>query len=116
MPQRDLRAYLADVALAIQQIETSVAGLSLDAYRSTRQVRSAVEREFMIIGEAIRQLLIAEPALESRLSAAAQIVAFRNHLVHGYFLIADQTVWDIIHGHLPKPKAEILSLAAERDL
>ncbi len=55
MPQRDVRAYLEDIQNSIREIEMSAAGLDLETYQSVRQVRSAVEREFMIIGEALRQ-------------------------------------------------------------
>ncbi|MCI0675971.1 MAG: DUF86 domain-containing protein [Phycisphaerales bacterium] len=113
MPPRDLRAYLSDIRISISEIEMNVAGLDFDTYCGVRQIRMSVEREFMIIGEALRQMLDVEPNLTTRITAASDIIAFRNHLAHGYFLIADATVWDIIQGHLPKLKAEIKQLIAE---
>lgn len=113
MPPRDIRAYLTDIRESIAEIENAVAGLRLEDYEATRAVRSRVEREFMIVGEALRQLLGLHETFESRVTAATSIVGFRNHLAHGYFLIAHATVWDIIHGHLPVLKQEIQSLANE---
>ena len=113
MPPRDVRTYLSDILASIVEIESAVVGVDLPAYEATRAVRSRVEREFMIVGEALRQLLDSEPKLEERITAAPAIIGFRNHLVHGYFLIANATVWDIIHGHLPALKREVESLAAE---
>jgi uncharacterized protein with HEPN domain len=54
---RDVSAYLQDVLDACNSIEDVMSGVSLDEYRSKRAVRSAVEREFIIIGEALREAL-----------------------------------------------------------
>lgn len=55
----------------------------------------------MIIGEALSQLLKAEPNLESRIPDARQIINFRNILVHGYYAIERDTVWGILEKDLP---------------
>lgn len=114
MPPRDLLAWLEDIREAIAAIQTAVAGIELESYCSNRQIRSAVEREFLQIGEALRQVLIAEPSLETRITAARDIISFRNHLAHGYFAISNETVWGIIEGHLPILNAEIEAIWIER--
>ncbi len=114
MPPRDLVAWLEDIREAIAAIQTAVAGIDLESYCSNRQIRSAVEREFLLIGEAPRQMLIAEPPLETRITAARDIISFRNHLAHGYFAISNQTVWGVIEGHLPILQAEIETIWIER--
>ncbi len=114
MPPRDLLAWLEDIREAIAAIQTAVAGIELESYCSNRQIRSAVEREFLLIGEALRQVLIAEPSLETRITAARDVISFRNHLAHGYFAISNETVWGIIEGHLPILNAEIEAIWIER--
>ena len=52
---RDLSAYLQDVIEACNSIEDVMSGVSLKRYRNKCAVRSAVEREFIIIGEALRR-------------------------------------------------------------
>ena len=54
--QRDERAYLNDIVEACAAIESALSGLDLAAYRADRLVRSAVEREFIIVGEAVAAL------------------------------------------------------------
>ena len=54
--KRDPRAFLSDVIEAGQAIQQAVAGINLDDYRNSRLIRSSVEREFTIIGEAPNQL------------------------------------------------------------
>ena len=53
---RDERAYLADIIDACDAITTAVRGLDLHRYEGNRLVRSSVEREFIIIGEALAVL------------------------------------------------------------
>jgi uncharacterized protein with HEPN domain len=50
-------------------------------------LRSAVERQFEILGEALGQLARLDAALAARIPKLREIVAFRNLLVHGYATI-----------------------------
>jgi uncharacterized protein with HEPN domain len=59
--KRDPRAFLSDVIEAGQAIQQAVAGINLDDYRNSRLIRSSVEREFTIIGEALNQGLLKKP-------------------------------------------------------
>ena len=53
---RDARAYLSDVIEACEAIASAVDGMTFEDYSKTRLVRSAVEREFTIVGEALQAL------------------------------------------------------------
>ena len=64
-------------------------------------LRAAVERQFEIIGEALRRLLADDPPTAARISEHARIIAFRNILAHGYADIDDQIVWGIVESKLP---------------
>jgi len=48
---RDASAYLRDIIEACESIESILVGVDLDEYVASREKRSAVEREFIIIGE-----------------------------------------------------------------
>ncbi len=113
MPQRDVRIYFEDIPDAIASIEGGLAGVTLAEYDENRQIRSAVEREFLIIGEALRQLLHLDQSWAARITDTSEIIAFRNYLAHGYFLIANETVWGIINGHLPTLKTEVAQILTE---
>ena len=54
--QREPRAYLADILESCEAISTALSGMQIDDYLSNRLVRSSVEREFNIIGEAVLAL------------------------------------------------------------
>jgi uncharacterized protein with HEPN domain len=53
---RDPRAYLADILDSCDAITTATINLSLHEYQRNRMIRSSVEREFIIIGEAMAAL------------------------------------------------------------
>lgn len=65
---RDERAYLADIIDSCDAIAVAVRGLELKDYETNRLVRSSVEREFIIIGEAMAALSQA-PSIPSRVRA-----------------------------------------------
>jgi uncharacterized protein with HEPN domain len=71
---RDERAYLSDILEACEAISAAVQGMDLATYQSTRLVRSAVEREFIIVGEAVAALARVAPATFSAITRARRIV------------------------------------------
>jgi uncharacterized protein with HEPN domain len=93
---RDPRAYLTDIGGAIRLVKLAVEGATFDRYQADPILRSAVERQFITIGEALSQLLRLEPDLANGISNARLIIAFRNILVHGYADIAHDIVWSAL--------------------
>jgi uncharacterized protein with HEPN domain len=99
--QRDPRTYLWDAREAAAAILEFVAGKTFEDYTNDRMLRSAVERQFEIIGEALNQLCKIEPQWADRIPDVPQIIAFRNMLIHGYASVNDLTVWRTIDESLP---------------
>ena len=98
---RDARAYLSDVIEACDAITNAVSGLDLRSYESNRLVRSSVEREFIIIGEALGALNRMSIEVFSSITHARRIVDFRNQLTHQYPSVDDAIVWAIIERDVP---------------
>jgi Protein of unknown function DUF86 len=61
----------------------------------------AIERQFEIIGEALKQLSKVAPDIASKISDCRQIIAFRNIIIHGYAVLDKAIVWKVVHRHLP---------------
>ena len=83
-------------------------------YVADRILRSAVEREFLIIGEAVNCLAAIEPAVAAGLTGSRHIVDFRNRLAHEYHNIDDEMVWAIAQDEAPALAREVAVLLSER--
>lgn len=108
----EAKKLLYDVRVAAEQIARFTSGKGLECYSADAMLRSAVERQFEIIGEALNRLARADPCLASQISHAPRIIAFRNILIHGYDLVDDEIVWDIIETHLPVLREQVAGLLA----
>lgn len=111
--QRDERAYLNDIIEACAAIENAAADLDLATYRASRLVRSAVEREFIIVGQAVSALSKLSPRTFARITHARRVVDFRNQLTHAYPMVDDAVVWLIAEHDVPVLRAECAELLSE---
>ena len=112
--QREAPAYLRDVVEACDAIDSVLSGVEFDEYQATRMLRSSVEREFTIIGEAVAVLSRTEPQLFARITNGRRIVDFRNQLAHDYAAVNHAVVWAIATDEVPVLRAECEALLAER--
>lgn len=109
---REPRAYLYDIAQAARLIAEFTAGLDFDAYAERPMVRAAVERQFEIIGEALRQLASVDPVVAEGIAHYRRVITFRNILAHGYAGVDDQLVWDMAATHLDDLRRDVERLLA----
>ncbi|PTL36743.1 hypothetical protein CLG94_03475 [Candidatus Methylomirabilis limnetica] len=107
---RDARAYLADIIESCDAITVAVRDLNLAGYESNRLVRSSVEREFIIIGEAAAALGRVAPDAFDAITRARRIVDFRNQLTHEYPTVDDAVVWAIVEHDVSVLQRECMSL------
>jgi uncharacterized protein with HEPN domain len=70
-------------------------------------LRSAVERQFTVLGEARSRLARDFPSVAALIPDRARIIAFRNILVHGYASVDDRIVWGVIENHLNPLRAAV---------
>ena len=70
-------------------------------YERDAMLRSAVERQFEIIGEALSKLAKLDERYVLSISEHKRIIAFRNILIHGYAQVDDRLVWDVLVTKLP---------------
>ena len=93
--------YVQDASQAAERITRFVTGHDRDSYLANELLRSAVERQFEIIGEAFASLRRADPDLAASVPELSRIVAFRNVLIHGYANVDDLLVWSVVESSLP---------------
>ena len=109
----EVRKYLFDMDQAADLIAEFVAGRGFGDYAANPMLRSAVERQFEIVGEALSRMLQLAPELLPRITDARRIVAFRNRLIHGYASVANEVVWGVVEGNLAVLQREIQALLDE---
>jgi uncharacterized protein with HEPN domain len=107
MPPRDIRAYLLDAQEACKAVAAFLAGVKQEQYHSDLLLRSAVERQLLIVGEAVNHIKRLDPLLAATLGDVWGIIAFRNLLVHGYFLVKSEIVWAIATADVPRLLAAV---------
>jgi uncharacterized protein with HEPN domain len=109
--QHDIRTLCFDILRAISEIREFTDGLSFEDYCKNRLVKLAVERNYEIIGEALKRM---ETRFESEFRAITdgrKIIDFRNILAHGYDQIADEIVWAITCEGIDILEKEVVSLS-----
>lgn len=100
------KKYLSDILIAIALIRDFTVDISdFNIYDNDRKTQSAVERQLVIIGEALNKLKSIES--EITIENDKKIIGFRNRLVHAYDNIDNSIVWAIINRHLQKLEEEI---------
>lgn len=90
---RKSAALLWDLETSMKRIQTFVAGKTFGDYGDDILLRSAVERQFEIAGEAMTVLRKVDPETAQLVPEAQRIIALRNILIHGYAKVNDLTVW-----------------------
>ena len=99
-----------DVSQAVDRITRFVAGKTFQAYQADDLMRSAVERQFEIIGESLAQLSKLDSETAAMIPDLSRIVAFRNILIHGYATVDDKIVWGVVEGSLPQLRESLRRL------
>ncbi|MCV7288580.1 DUF86 domain-containing protein [Mycolicibacterium wolinskyi] len=98
---RDPKKYLWDAQHAVTLVRQFSAGKTFEDYTVDALLRSAVERQLEIVGEALNQLSRMDASLAATIPELPRIVAFRNILIHGYAEVDDALVWQIVTDKLP---------------
>jgi uncharacterized protein with HEPN domain len=100
---RSSQAYPADIVESCEVIELALSGIDTESYLANRVIRSAVEREFMIIGEAVASL--GRTIRESSVPALAYTSRLerdeRKRIAHEYAAIDDEAVLRIAQHDVP---------------
>ena len=108
---RGFRDRLQDIIEAIAQIEAEQAK-GRTAFEGSPLVQVWMVHNLMIIGEAVRSI---DSATRQRYPSVPwrQIAGMRNVLVHDYFRINQEIVWETVEKHVPVLKAEMQKILSE---
>lgn len=103
---RDISLYLQDILGAMVAIEQFVEGISFDEFKTDDKTSSAVIRKLEIIGEAAKQIP-EEIRNKYPLIPWKEMAGMRDRLIHFYFGIKYELVWQTIKDIIPQVKPTI---------
>ncbi|MEA1920416.1 MAG: DUF86 domain-containing protein [Campylobacterota bacterium] len=104
--RRNHLLFLEDISLRIQKIGLYIEGMSFEDFMQDDKTVSACIREIEVIGEATKQIPkeITEKFTELPWSLMAKM---RDKLIHWYFEVDEEIVWNVATLKLPKIKVQI---------
>ncbi len=108
--RRDPKSLLWDAKQAADAIAAMIEGKQFADFDRDIILRSAVERQFEIIGEALGRLARLDPSMGERIPDLRAIVGLRNILIHGYAMIDRARLWQTAAQQLPKLAATLETL------
>lgn len=100
------QAYVKHILDSIGFVENFAKDKNLEELRSNRIVQNVIVREIEIIGEAVKRLSEdfknAHPYIPWK-----DIAGMRDRLIHDYFQVDHQIVWNVLKTDLPKLKSAL---------
>lgn len=109
---RDYRIFLEDIMASIDRIRVLTSGRSHDEFAADLTTQEAVIRNLEIIGEAAKNV-----PKEVRSSYPdvdwTRIGGLRDILIHRYFAVDLEILWDIICNNVPELEVQIKQMLSE---
>ena len=107
--KRNYLLFLIDISERIDKIETFTAGMDFETFKEDDKTVSACIREIEVIGEAVKQIPkeVREEFGDLPWSLMAKM---RDKLIHWYFDVDEEIVWNVIKERLPGIKTSVDSM------
>jgi uncharacterized protein with HEPN domain len=105
-----VRDLLSDIVRSIDEIHEFSNGLTVDdfkLYLSNKMMRRAIERDLIIIGEAMHDIVKVDHTRVMRIKNSRRVIELRNDVVHSYDDLANEKIWQFIWTELPYLRKEV---------
>ena len=112
MTQHEDLPYEKHIRDAIEDIEASVRGLSKGDFKKTKDAKDAAVRRIEIIGEAVKNISKELKQAHSEVEWS-KIAGARDIMIHAYFKVDWDIVWDIVKRDIPDLKKKIQNILEE---
>lgn len=107
MSVNNVKKYLEDILMAINNVESSTIGLEAKHYQNY-EVSWIVERGIEIIAEALKRIISFEPNIA--IANTSKIIATRNKITHEYDVVDSYQLYVIATKYFPELKKEVEKL------
>ncbi|MCS4541746.1 MAG: DUF86 domain-containing protein [Euryarchaeota archaeon] len=111
---REHRAYLKDILEAIRKIERYTENITFEQFVKDELIQDGVVRNLEIIGESVKNIpddvKSKKPEVEWK-----KIAGLRDILIHAYFGMDVDILWDIVKNKVPELKEKIKEVLSELD-
>lgn len=114
MSKRADSDFLRDIREAVRRIQTYTTDIAYDQFLEDLKSQDAVIRNLEIIGEATKNL---SPGLREKSPEIPWkgMAGVRDRLIHDYFGVNLDIVWDIVRVELPKLESQIDRILKQED-
>ena len=109
---RDYRLYLDDTRESCEKVLRYVRGLTFDQFMHDEKTFDAVVRNLEVIGEATKHIPL---DVRSRYPEVEwpKIAGLRDVVVHEYFGLDEDILWDVVQNHVPVLLNHVLRILAQ---
>jgi len=104
--KKDDSVYLCHIMDAFVQIERYTDGISHEEFIKNSLIQDGVIRQLEVMGEASRNLS-EDIRNEYPHIPWREMISLRNRMIHAYFNVNLQIIWEIVHGDIPNLKKDI---------
>lgn len=113
-PKREYIDYLRDILDSINKVEQFTEGMDFEQFSSDTKTVYAVIRALEIMGEATRN--IPNPVRQRHTTVPwREMVGIRNKLIHEYFGVNLEVVWETVEQDIPRLKPMVVLMIEESE-
>ena len=100
MRSRNYTLFLDDIRHSCEKVIVYTSGMTKDIFLAEEKTYDAVLRHLTIIGEAVKQIPLEVRELHPTVEWT-QIGRFRDVVVHHYFGLKEEVIWEIVEIKVP---------------